>query len=173
MVNKAKPIMTGDIFKLNKPFCKVTIASKKMDCDEITVLYSGTLAEQYGVMNLIDEFLHLKGNYRLIICGGGDNSPRGMRRPHRRGARRPASRFAPSPRPPLPRGDGTLRPRGNPASPPGARLRSAAAAGNAHRHHRRSQRIRPAPARQGLPHPLWLLLAHLAPAECAALTFFA
>lgn len=41
MVNKAKPIMTGDIFKLNKPFCKVTIASKKMDCDYLICITQG------------------------------------------------------------------------------------------------------------------------------------
>lgn len=41
MVNKTKPIMTGDIFKLNKPFCKVTIASKKMDCDYLICITQG------------------------------------------------------------------------------------------------------------------------------------
>ena len=41
MVNKTKPIMTGDIFKLNKPFCKVTIGSDKIDCDYLICITQG------------------------------------------------------------------------------------------------------------------------------------
>lgn len=42
--------------------------------DEKIVLYTGTLARQYGIIELINEFFLLDGNYRLIICGGGDDS---------------------------------------------------------------------------------------------------
>ena len=37
-----------------------------------TILYTGTLAIKYGILGLIDEFKKLKGDYRLVICGGGD-----------------------------------------------------------------------------------------------------
>lgn len=39
-----------------------------------TILYTGTLAIKYGILGLIDEFKKLKGDYRLVICGGGDES---------------------------------------------------------------------------------------------------
>lgn len=38
-----------------------------------TILYSGTLARRYGIMNLIDAFSAIdKADYRLWICGEGD-----------------------------------------------------------------------------------------------------
>jgi glycosyltransferase involved in cell wall biosynthesis len=38
-----------------------------------TILYSGTLAKRYGILNLLDAFLDIKDeNYRLWICGDGD-----------------------------------------------------------------------------------------------------
>lgn len=38
-----------------------------------TVLYTGTLARRYGVMNLVEAFSLIdKGNYRLWVCGEGD-----------------------------------------------------------------------------------------------------
>jgi glycosyltransferase involved in cell wall biosynthesis len=37
------------------------------------ILYSGTLNERYGVLNLIDAFKRIKSeNYKLVICGAGD-----------------------------------------------------------------------------------------------------
>ncbi|MFP3359960.1 glycosyltransferase, partial [Planococcus sp. SIMBA_143] len=38
-----------------------------------TLLYSGGLAEKYGVVSLINAFERLpNSNYRLIICGSGE-----------------------------------------------------------------------------------------------------
>ena len=40
-----------------------------------TILYSGTLAKRYGVLNLLDAFSLIKNKeYRLWICGDGDGS---------------------------------------------------------------------------------------------------
>lgn len=41
MVNKTKLIMTGDIFKLNTPFCKVIIEKEKFDCDYLICITQG------------------------------------------------------------------------------------------------------------------------------------
>lgn len=41
MVNKAKPIMTGDIFKLNKAFCKVAIGDEIFNCDFLICITQG------------------------------------------------------------------------------------------------------------------------------------
>lgn len=39
-----------------------------------TILYSGTLAKQYGIIHLLDAFSKIeKENYRLWICGDGDS----------------------------------------------------------------------------------------------------
>lgn len=39
----------------------------------ITILYTGTLARRYGIMNLINAFTNIKASdYRLWICGEGD-----------------------------------------------------------------------------------------------------
>ncbi len=38
------------------------------------ILYSGTLAKRYGIMNLVYAFLSIKKeDYRLVICGDGDS----------------------------------------------------------------------------------------------------
>ena len=38
-----------------------------------TILYSGTLTEKYGILELIEAFKKIeKENYRLIICGEGE-----------------------------------------------------------------------------------------------------
>ncbi len=38
-----------------------------------TILYSGTINERYGIMNLVNAFKDIAGDdYRLIICGSGD-----------------------------------------------------------------------------------------------------
>ena len=41
MMNLAKPIMTGDIFKLNAPFCKVNIDGNQFDCDYLICITQG------------------------------------------------------------------------------------------------------------------------------------
>ena len=39
-----------------------------------TILYTGTLAKRYGILNLLDAFAKIKDpNYRLWICGDGDS----------------------------------------------------------------------------------------------------
>lgn len=39
-----------------------------------TILYSGTLSKQYGIIHLLDAFSKIEnGNYRLWICGEGDS----------------------------------------------------------------------------------------------------
>ena len=40
-----------------------------------TIVYTGTLIEKYGIMNLIEAFETIKNeNYRLIICGSGETA---------------------------------------------------------------------------------------------------
>lgn len=41
MANKTKLIMTGDIFKLNTPFCKVIIGKERFDCDYLICITQG------------------------------------------------------------------------------------------------------------------------------------
>ena len=36
------------------------------------VLYSGSLHEQYGVLQLVEAFRMVQGEYRLLLCGAGD-----------------------------------------------------------------------------------------------------
>lgn len=39
-----------------------------------TILYSGTLHEKFGIVNLIEAFIRIKAdNYRLVLCGVGDS----------------------------------------------------------------------------------------------------
>ena len=39
-----------------------------------TVIYTGTLNEKYGILNLVEAFRNIKNpNYRLILCGSGDS----------------------------------------------------------------------------------------------------
>lgn len=45
----------------------------RRESKEKWVLYSGTLARRYGIMNLVKAFLKIKNkDYRLVICGKGD-----------------------------------------------------------------------------------------------------
>ena len=39
-----------------------------------TILYTGSLAIKYGILDLIEEFKMLEGDYRLVICGGGNEN---------------------------------------------------------------------------------------------------
>jgi glycosyltransferase involved in cell wall biosynthesis len=42
-----------------------------------TVLYTGTMAEQYGVLDLVRAFMSIKGaHYKLVLCGAGDSETR-------------------------------------------------------------------------------------------------
>lgn len=58
-------ICNGDI----SPNCETIVPKANK-----TILYTGSLAIKYGILGLIDEFKKLKGGYRLVICGGGDES---------------------------------------------------------------------------------------------------
>lgn len=41
---------------------------------EKIILYTGTLHEKFGIMNLVEAFMKIEASdYRLIICGGGDS----------------------------------------------------------------------------------------------------
>jgi Glycosyltransferase len=66
----------------NKPYVVVEGIYNKHDevdnFEEISnvkqILYSGTLAYRYGIMNLVHAFSKIKNdNYRLVICGDGDS----------------------------------------------------------------------------------------------------
>ena len=67
----------ADYLKINKPYCVVEgIASETesielgIDSQEKIILYSGTLHQKFGVMNLVKAFEKIEDpNYRLIICG--------------------------------------------------------------------------------------------------------
>jgi glycosyltransferase involved in cell wall biosynthesis len=54
--------------------------NKEKESDDInlkTILYSGTINERYGIMNLVNAFKDIAGDdYRLIICGSGDSRER-------------------------------------------------------------------------------------------------
>ena len=71
----------ADYLQINKPYCVVEgIASETesielgIDSQEKIILYSGTLHQKFGVMNLVKAFEKIEDpNYRLIICGVGDS----------------------------------------------------------------------------------------------------
>jgi glycosyltransferase involved in cell wall biosynthesis len=64
----------------NRPWVRVEgIFSAKEEIDNVekeifkTILYSGTLAKRYGILNLLEAFSMIKDEkYRLWICGEGD-----------------------------------------------------------------------------------------------------
>lgn len=74
--------MKDDLLLGNRPFVVVEgIYSNDKSSDSPvyekeqnkTILYSGTLAKQYGIINLLDAFSSIdKENYRLWICGEGN-----------------------------------------------------------------------------------------------------
>lgn len=50
-----------------------TLASLKAEKDEqFTLVYTGTLEEKYGILNLVEAMDLVKSDVRLIICGKGD-----------------------------------------------------------------------------------------------------
>ena len=71
----------ADYMKIKQPFCVVEgIATQtnnipaKSDSGEKNILYTGTLHEKFGILNLLDAFEKISDNsYRLIICGIGDS----------------------------------------------------------------------------------------------------
>jgi len=70
-----KPLGIG-----NRPWVRVEGVFSAKEDNEIlakeqfkTILYSGTLARRYGIINLLEAFTLIKDeNYRLWICGDGD-----------------------------------------------------------------------------------------------------
>lgn len=70
----------ADYLRIKKPYCVVEgIVSKtqqfeKKETLEKTILYSGTLHQKFGIMNLVNAFSQIEDpNYRLVICGIGDS----------------------------------------------------------------------------------------------------
>ena len=51
------------------------LVDKKTSKDALQyIFYAGTLAKRYGVMNLVEAFMHITNqNTRLVICGAGDS----------------------------------------------------------------------------------------------------
>lgn len=68
--------------KISQPYCVVEgiapepeeiPAAAAEDREQKTILYSGTLHKQFGIINLLEAFSGIeKENYRLVICGVGD-----------------------------------------------------------------------------------------------------
>ena len=70
----------GHYLHIKKPYCVVEgIASKTQQIErkensEKTILYTGTLHQKFGVMNLVNAFSQIEDpDYRLVICGIGDS----------------------------------------------------------------------------------------------------
>lgn len=70
----------ADYLHIKKPYCVVEgIASKtqqikRKENSEKTILYTGTLHQKFGVMNLVNAFSQIEDpDYRLVICGIGDS----------------------------------------------------------------------------------------------------
>lgn len=63
-----------------RPWCVVegiagerALENTKKDAGTFSILYSGTLAKRYGVLELLDAFSKIRGEkFRLWICGAGD-----------------------------------------------------------------------------------------------------
>lgn len=70
----------ADYLHINKPYCVVEgIASKSQQIErknntKKTILYTGTLHQKFGVMNLVKAFSQIESpDYQLVICGIGDS----------------------------------------------------------------------------------------------------
>ena len=70
----------ADYLHISKPYCVVEgIASKSQQIEtkentKKTILYTGTLHQKFGVMNLVKAFSHIESpEYQLVICGIGDS----------------------------------------------------------------------------------------------------
>lgn len=70
-----------DYLKIDKPYCVMegisspeTSGTQNTIGDKKIILYTGTLHEKFGVMNLVRAFQTIKSkNYELVICGVGDS----------------------------------------------------------------------------------------------------
>ena len=69
-----------DYLNIDRPYCVMEgIASESPKANveekrEKTILYTGTLHQKFGVMNLVKAFGQIENpNYRLVICGIGDS----------------------------------------------------------------------------------------------------
>ena len=55
-------------------FDSVTETGKNGSCPEKIILYTGTLHQKFGILNLVEAFSQIDDpDYRLWICGGGDS----------------------------------------------------------------------------------------------------
>lgn len=70
----------ADYLHISKPYCVVEgIASKSQQIErkensKKTILYTGTLHQKFGVMNLVKAFSQIESpDYQLVICGIGDS----------------------------------------------------------------------------------------------------
>lgn len=70
----------ADYLHISKPYCVVEgIASKSQQVEtkeniKKTILYTGTLHQKFGVMNLVKAFSQIESpDYQLVICGIGDS----------------------------------------------------------------------------------------------------
>jgi len=49
-------------------------STNRISKDIVTIVYTGTLNERYGIVNLVKAFMEIDDcNYRLILCGAGDS----------------------------------------------------------------------------------------------------
>lgn len=71
----------ADYLKIDKPYCVMegisspeTSGVQNVVADKKIILYTGTLHEKFGVMNLVRAFQTIHSeNYELVICGIGDS----------------------------------------------------------------------------------------------------
>lgn len=71
----------ADYLHINKPYCVVegiATETEELERNEAdnkkTILYTGTLHQKFGVMNLVKAFCKIENpDYRLVICGIGDS----------------------------------------------------------------------------------------------------
>lgn len=70
----------AEYMKVNKPYCIMEGISTENTIETVNntkkkiIVYSGTLHEKFGVLNLVQAFQQIKNsNYELIICGIGDS----------------------------------------------------------------------------------------------------
>ncbi|NTV06484.1 MAG: glycosyltransferase [Chlorobiaceae bacterium] len=53
---------------------KRPVSGNIFDSDIISIVYTGTLHERYGILNLLKAFMLIdNSNYRLVLCGAGDS----------------------------------------------------------------------------------------------------
>lgn len=68
-INNKPYVVVEGIYNIND---EVDFIRENVEIKQI--MYSGTLAKSYGIMNLVHAFSKIKNdNYRLVICGDGDS----------------------------------------------------------------------------------------------------